>query len=140
MKTKMLRSAILTNLLLCFIILAYTIAASPDNQIIRVNPFKVLDNLVFDYDMKSTMTHMPHEDIIVVAIDDATVEALGRFPFSREFYIPFLDQVALAKAVAFELLRANKNSSIGCNGRGKSWSEPIRRRRKRLRKMPSFAF
>jgi adenylate cyclase len=99
----MLRSAILTNLLLCFIILAYTIAASPDNQIIRVNPFKVLDNLVFDYDMKSTMTHMPHEDIIVVAIDDATVEALGRFPFSREFYIPFLDQVALAKAVAFDI-------------------------------------
>jgi len=103
MKKKMLRYSIFANLSLCLIILAYTFAASPDHQIIRVNPFKVLDNLVFDYDMKASMTHMPHEDIIIVAIDDATVEALGRFPFSREFYIPFLDNVSLAKAVAFDI-------------------------------------
>jgi len=103
MKRKMLRSAILANLALLLIILAYAFAASPDHQIIRINPFKVLDNLVFDYDMKATMSHMPHEDIIVVAIDDATVEALGRFPFSREFYIPFLDYVPLARAVAFDI-------------------------------------
>jgi len=103
MKKKMLRMSIIANLALCLIILAYSYAASPDNQIIRVNPFKVLDNLVFDYDMKASMTHMPHEDIIVVAIDDTTVEALGRFPFSREFYIPFLDYVSLAKAVAFDI-------------------------------------
>lgn len=103
MKMKMLRAAIAANLILLFIILAYMAATSPQTQWIRTNPFRLLDNFTFDANMQAAMSHMPHEDIFVVAIDDETVDALGRFPFSREYYLPFLEAVSPAAVVAFDI-------------------------------------
>jgi len=103
MKKKKLRASIIANLIILFVIIAYSIAAAPQVQLIQMNPFKVLDNFAYDTNMRSSMTHMPHEDIFVIAIDDETVEALGMFPFSREYYVPFLDAVSQAKAVAFDI-------------------------------------
>lgn len=103
MKKKMLRTSLIVNILFAFIIVLYTLLASPQVQLIRMNPFKLLDNLVFDSDMRATMSHMPHEDLFVVAIDDYTVDVLGRFPFGREYYLPFLEAVSQASAVAFDI-------------------------------------
>lgn len=103
MKKRLLRSSLILNLILLLVIIAYSAAASPQVQMIRMNPFKILNNFAYDANMRATMTHAPHEDIFVVAIDDETVDVLGRFPFSREYYVPFLDAVSLASAVVFDI-------------------------------------
>jgi len=45
-------------------------------------------------------------DLLLIAIDDATLQALGRFPFDRRVYGQMLDRLrqAGAKVVAFDLL------------------------------------
>lgn len=103
MRKKLIRSSLISNLIFVACVIVYTVFSSPQIGLIGLNPLKVLDNAVFDYNMKQTMTHAPHEDIFVVAIDDYTVDALGRFPFNREYYIPFLESVRPAKAIAFDI-------------------------------------
>ena len=101
MRKRMIRVSLITNFLFIVLVGLYSVLSSPQISIIGLNPLKVLDNAVYDYNLKKTMSHAPHEDIFVVAIDDYTVEALGRFPFDRDYYIPFLESVRPAKAIAF---------------------------------------
>ena len=103
MRKRMIRVSLITNFLFIVLVGLYSVLSSPQISIIGLNPLKVLDNAVYDYNLKKTMSHAPHEDIFVVAIDDYTVEALGRFPFDRDYYIPFLESVRPAKAIAFDI-------------------------------------
>ncbi len=79
MRKKLIRSSLISNLIFVACVIVYTVFSSPQIGLIGLNPLKVLDNAVFDYNMKQTMTHAPHEDIFVVAIDDYTVDALEGF-------------------------------------------------------------
>ena len=54
---------------------------------------------VFDY-----RTPQPPADIALVAIDDASLEALGQFPWPRDVYARLLDHLQGAKVVAFDVL------------------------------------
>ncbi|MEX1028610.1 MAG: adenylate/guanylate cyclase domain-containing protein [Paenibacillaceae bacterium] len=66
--------------------------------------FQTLSNTIYDYDIKNSMSHMPHEDIIVVQIDEQSLKEFGKFPWDRKTYIPFLQQTAGAKVVAFDIM------------------------------------
>jgi adenylate cyclase len=67
-----------------------------------------LDNIMLDSNMKQAAQHHPDEHIIVVAIDDQSLQDLGRFPWDRAVYPQFLDMLNQPgnepKAIAFDIL------------------------------------
>ncbi|RNB82899.1 CHASE2 domain-containing protein [Brevibacillus panacihumi] len=71
--------------------------------------FQVLSRALYDYNQQTSMTHAPHEDIIVIEIDQESLDLIGTFPWSRDIYIPLLEQLAGAKAVAFDITFATKS-------------------------------
>jgi len=71
--------------------------------------FQVLSRALYDYNQQTTMKHEPNEDIIVIEIDQESLDLIGTFPWSRDIYIPLLQQVAGAKAVAFDITFATKS-------------------------------
>ena len=66
--------------------------------------FQPLSNNIYDFDMKVSMSGEPHEDIIVVGIDEDSLKEYGKFPWERNVYIPFLEKVSQAKVVAFDIM------------------------------------
>ncbi len=66
--------------------------------------FQPLSYNIYDFNMRQSMSHMPHEDIIVVGIDEASLQAYGKFPWDRDIYLSFMEKVAGAKAVAFDIM------------------------------------
>ncbi len=59
-------------------------------------------------DMKQVADHKPDSRIVMVAIDDASLAELGRFPWDRAVYAPFLaalnQEGNLPKAIAFDII------------------------------------
>ncbi len=64
-----------------------------------------LDRLVYDLGL-ALWTRPPPADIVIVAIDDASVEAIGRWPWRRAVHATLLEKIAAAKprAVALDLV------------------------------------
>lgn len=67
-----------------------------------------IDNLLADYNMKQSADHLPDEHIVVVTIDDSSIEALGRFPWDRAVYAQLLANMNQEgyepKAIAFDVI------------------------------------
>ncbi|MBW5445100.1 CHASE2 domain-containing protein [Cohnella sp. CFH 77786] len=67
-----------------------------------------IDNLLLDYNMTEAKQGHPDEHIVVVAIDDESLQELGRFPWDRAVYPQFLDMInqpgSEPKAIAFDVL------------------------------------
>lgn len=65
-----------------------------------------LDNMLYDYNMKQA-AGSPPKDIVVVAIDNDSLAELGRFPWDRAVYVPFLDMLnqpgSEPKAIGFDV-------------------------------------
>lgn len=94
MKKTIIRNTIIGNLVIALIVLLlflYTV-------------FQTLSNVVYDYDIRNSMSHMPHEDIIVIRIDEDSINEIGKFPWDRKEFIPLLQQTAAAKVVAFDIM------------------------------------
>lgn len=74
-----------------------------------------IDRLLFDYDMSKAADHTPDSRIVVVAIDDSSLAALGRFPWDRAVYAPFLANLNAdgyePKAIAFDILFSEASES-----------------------------
>ncbi|WP_372663859.1 CHASE2 domain-containing protein [Cohnella sp.] len=74
-----------------------------------------IDNLIFDFNMKQSADGIPDPRIIVVTIDDASLEELGRFPWDRAVYAPFLANMNqegnIPKAIAFDILFSEQSES-----------------------------
>ncbi|WP_309120759.1 adenylate/guanylate cyclase domain-containing protein [Paenibacillus sp.] len=51
---------------------------------------EVLNRTLFNYHMTENMTHAPNERIVVIGIDDESLEAIGRFPWDRRVYADLL--------------------------------------------------
>lgn len=64
-----------------------------------------IDRLVYDLGL-SLWTRPPPPGIVIVAIDDASIEAIGRWPWRRAIHASLLERLALArpKAVALDLV------------------------------------
>lgn len=67
-----------------------------------------IDNLLLDYNMGKAKQGQPSENIVVVAIDDESLQELGRFPWDRAVYPAFLDMInqpgSEPKAIAFDVV------------------------------------
>lgn len=69
----------------------------------------VLDRTLYDGNLKLTMSKQPHEDILVVAIDEESLQGIADdWPWSRDIYAPLLENMNQpgyeAKAIAFDVL------------------------------------
>jgi adenylate cyclase len=66
------------------------------------------DKYLYDFNMKRAANHTPHDRVVVVAIDDNSLENLGQFPWDRSYYAHFLDMINQPgnepKAIAFDIL------------------------------------
>ena len=53
------------------------------------------------------------ERLVIIAIDDVSIEKLGRFPWTRDRYIPLLQKLTKAKAstVAINLIWSESSSA-----------------------------
>ncbi len=60
------------------------------------------DRLVYDFGL-SAWSRPPPPDIVIVAIDDASVDAMGRWPWPRAVHSTLLDKLAQAKPRAIGL-------------------------------------
>jgi adenylate cyclase len=94
-KRKIIQAAAAGNLaaiLLSFMVFAFGMLA-------------VLNHSVYDYNMEWSMTQQPHEDIIVIEIDDKSIKEIGKFPFDRKVYAPFIQKLEESgvKVVAFDI-------------------------------------
>jgi adenylate cyclase len=94
MKKMIIRNTILGNLVILIVVLLFFL----------YTVFQTLSNMVYDYDIRNSMSHMPHEDIIVIRIDEDSINEIGKFPWDRKEYVPFLQQTAAAKVVAFDIM------------------------------------
>ncbi len=58
-----------------------------------------------------------HSDILIVAVDDASLQALGSWPWPREFHTQLLQRLAAAvpRAVAFDMLFTEAASEPGAD-------------------------
>ncbi len=65
--------------------------------------FSVPENLAYDLAFERQAPAPPSE-VAIVALDDATLKALGQFPFPRQIYAQLLDRLREAKVVAFDIL------------------------------------
>ncbi len=76
--------------------------------------FRTLERMAYDLGVSSS-SHLPSDRIAVVAIDDATVEALGQFPLGRDAHAKMVDILAGAKAkvVAITIPFAEPQSDPG---------------------------
>lgn len=63
------------------------------------------DQLIYDQQI-GFMSSMPSDDIVIVAIDEKSLEALGRWPWSRERHARLVERLtqAGARAIVFDLL------------------------------------
>src|SRR5687768_10268260 len=66
--------------------------------------------------MKQAADHRPDSRIVVVNIDEASLQELGRFPWDRAVYAPFLANLNqegnIPKAIAFDIVFAEESGSV----------------------------
>ena len=63
------------------------------------------------YDRAVVMTPRPASpDILIVAIDDATIDALGRWPWRRAIHAALLDRLQGARAVGLDVIFAEPDT------------------------------
>ncbi len=94
MKRTIIRNTIIGNIIVWILVLL----------LFLFTVFQTLSNTIYDYDISNSMSHMPHEDIIIIGIDEQSLKEIGKFPWDRQTYIPFLQQTAAAKVVAFDIM------------------------------------
>ncbi|RKP54316.1 adenylate/guanylate cyclase domain-containing protein [Cohnella endophytica] len=105
MKERIKRIAILLNVML--LLIAY--------GIYHFESLQKIDNSLFDYSMKQTADHVENERIVVITIDDASLAELGRFPWDRAVYAPFLANLNqegnIPKAIAFDIVFSEESQN-----------------------------
>ena len=53
--------------------------------------WNVLNRALYGHHMINNMSHAPNEKIVVIGIDDMSLEAIGRFPWDRRVYVELLN-------------------------------------------------
>lgn len=68
-----------------------------------------LDNVFYDRMLSTTMQAPARADIIIIAIDDDSIDILGYWPWRRALHVKLLEQLALAKVVGIDVLLNETN-------------------------------
>jgi adenylate cyclase len=102
MKKKMLRIAVWGNLAVLLLCLIFN----------STEPFNVLSRALYDYNLDKTVKEDYNHDIVVVGIDDASLNEIGAWPWDRKVYIPFLQTLKQqgAKVIAFDVMFNQKGN------------------------------
>ena len=69
------------------------------------NWFSSIDTAYYDFILKKNLLDYP-DDVIVVAIDEASIERLGAWPWDRSYHAQLLARIQQADAVVFDLIFA----------------------------------
>lgn len=68
-----------------------------------------LDNTVYDRLSALFVHNIASEDIVIVAIDDDSIQEMGHWPWRRARHADLLEKLAQARAVAFDLVFSEPN-------------------------------
>ncbi|MBT5293339.1 MAG: CHASE2 domain-containing protein, partial [Cellvibrionales bacterium] len=69
------------------------------------NWFSSIDTAYYDFILKKNLLDYP-DDIIIVAIDEASIERLGAWPWDRSYHAELLSWIKKADAIVFDLIFA----------------------------------
>lgn len=72
----------------------------------HVGLFEGIDNHLYDLSFRIRGGLKPDNRIVIVAIDEKTLEQLGRWPLGRIHYVSLLDSLREAAAVGFDIIMA----------------------------------
>ncbi len=72
--------------------------------------FQGMNRYVYDICFRLRGPEPPSDRIVIAAIDEKTLEKLGKWPISRSHYSTFLDRVGRASAVVFDIIMAEPSS------------------------------
>jgi|GEM_PF-1297432 signal transduction histidine kinase/CHASE2 domain-containing sensor protein len=64
------------------------------------------NNYFYDLSFRIRGSIPPSKDVVIIAIDDKSLERLGRWPLSRRYYATLIDKIADAKVIAFDIIMA----------------------------------
>ena len=92
-KLKQNPGALVTVLLILLIVLTYT-----------AGWWQTVESMAYDNWFRLRGPQKPPENIMIVEIDDTSVEEIGRPPWSRTVHAELLEKLSTAKLVAFDLI------------------------------------
>jgi CHASE2 domain-containing sensor protein/nitrogen-specific signal transduction histidine kinase/CheY-like chemotaxis protein len=72
--------------------------------------FQGMNSYVYDLCFRLRGPETPSDQIVIAAIDEKTLEKLGRWPISRNHYATFLNRVSHASAIGFDIILAEPSS------------------------------
>lgn len=68
-----------------------------------------LNNLIYDFTMAAALPQPAPSDIVIIAIDDSSIAALGFWPWRRATHAQLLDQLRGARAVGMDVVFQEPN-------------------------------
>lgn len=71
--------------------------------------FEGIDTYIYDTSFRLRGPRTPSDKIIIVAIDERSLKALGRWPLRRIHYARLLDRLGEAKAVSFDIILSEQS-------------------------------
>ena len=86
--------------LVVFLVLAATLSID------YLGGFGGFDRYLYDLFFRIRGSRDPGKRIVVVAVDERSLQRLGRWPIQRRYYADFLDRVGLADAVGLDIILA----------------------------------
>ncbi len=75
------------------------------------NWFSSIDTAYYDFLLKKNLLPYP-DDVVVVAIDEASIERLGAWPWDRRYHAQLLARLSQADAIVFDLIFGEPQSAI----------------------------
>jgi signal transduction histidine kinase/CheY-like chemotaxis protein len=69
-----------------------------------------MNSYVYDLCFRLRGPETPSDQIVIAAIDEKTLEKLGRWPIARNHYATFLNRVNTASAIVFDIILAEPSS------------------------------
>lgn len=79
------------------------------------NWFSSIDTAYYDFLLKKNLLDYP-DDVVVVAIDETSIERLGAWPWDRRYHAQLLAHLKPADAIVFDLIFAEPQSEILSEG------------------------
>jgi len=88
-------------------------------MLLRLSPFETLEEKLYDYRFKIRGTVKTPENIVIAAIDEKSIERLGRWPWGRDKLALLVKRLADAGAeiIAFDVILSEKEKNDTILGR-----------------------